>query len=77
MTAVHFARDREPVLKAIRAFKGRRGDYAPTRPVEEEHLRHPRDIGAGRAGAHAVVADRSRRARTNRRRAGSRGANSA
>jgi len=44
MTDVHFARDREPVLKAIREFKGRRGDYAPTRPVEEEHLRRPRDI---------------------------------
>ena len=44
MTDVHFARDREPVLKAIRAFRGRLGDYQPTRPVEEEHLRHPRDI---------------------------------
>jgi VWFA-related protein len=44
MTDVHFARDREPALKAIRAFKGRRGDYQPVRPVEEEHLRHPRDI---------------------------------
>jgi len=44
MTDVHFARDREPVLKAIRGFKGRLGDYQPTRPVEEEHLRYPRDI---------------------------------
>jgi len=44
MTDVHFARDRAPVLKAICAFRGRRGDYTPTRPVEEEHLRHPRDI---------------------------------
>jgi VWFA-related protein len=44
MTDVHFSRDREPVLKAIRAFKGRRGDYQPTRPVEEEHLRYPQDI---------------------------------
>ena len=44
MTDVHFARDREPVLKAIRGFRGRLGDYQPTRPVEEEHLRHPRDI---------------------------------
>lgn len=43
-TDVHFSRDREPVLKAIRAFKGRRGDYQPTRPVEEEHLRYPRHI---------------------------------
>jgi VWFA-related protein len=44
VTDVRFSRDREPVLKAIRAFKGRRGDYQPTRPVEEEHLRYPRDI---------------------------------
>jgi VWFA-related protein len=44
MTDVRFSRDREPVLKAIRAFKGRRGDYQPTRPVEEEHLRYPQDI---------------------------------
>src|SRR5262249_54143436 len=44
MTDVHFARDREPVLKAIRNFRGRRGDYTPTRPVEEEHLRRPQQI---------------------------------
>src|SRR5207247_2139750 len=44
MTDVHFAREREPALKAIREFKGRRGDYQPIRPVEEDHLRHPRDI---------------------------------
>jgi VWFA-related protein len=44
MTDVAFARDREPALKAIRSFKGRRGDYTPTRPVEEEHLRHPDSI---------------------------------
>ncbi|HXI28292.1 MAG TPA: VWA domain-containing protein, partial [Vicinamibacterales bacterium] len=44
VTDVAFSRDRERVVKAIRAFKGRRGDYTPTRPVEEEHLRHPMDI---------------------------------
>jgi VWFA-related protein len=44
MTDVHFAREREPVLKAIRELKGRRGDYTPVRPVEEEHLRYPQDI---------------------------------
>jgi len=44
MTDVHFERDRAPVIKAIRAFRGRRGDYTPTRPVEEEHLRHPQAI---------------------------------
>jgi len=44
VTDVHFARDREPVRKAIRAFVGRRGDYTPTRPVEEDHLRRPDQI---------------------------------
>jgi VWFA-related protein len=39
VTDVAFTRDREPVLKAIRAFYGRRGDYTPKRPVEEAHLR--------------------------------------
>jgi VWFA-related protein len=43
-TDVAFSRDRERVLRAIRAFRGRRGDYTPTRPVEEEHLRRMRDI---------------------------------
>ena len=41
---VAFTRDREPVLKAIRAFYGRRGDYQPKHPVEEEHLRYPQNI---------------------------------
>jgi VWFA-related protein len=44
VTDVAFARDREPVLKAIRAFYGRRGDYSPKHPLEEVHLRVPRDI---------------------------------
>jgi VWFA-related protein len=44
VTDVAFSRDREPVLKAIRAFYGRRGDYTPKHPVEEEHLRRIRDI---------------------------------
>jgi VWFA-related protein len=44
VTDVAFARDREPVYKAIRAFKGRRGEYTPTRPAEEEHLRRLPDI---------------------------------
>ena len=43
-TDVHFSRDREPVLRAIGAFTGRCGDYQPTRPVEEEHLRYPQSI---------------------------------
>jgi VWFA-related protein len=44
VTDVAFSRDREPVFKAIRAFYGRLGDDTPKHPVEEEHLRHPRDI---------------------------------
>jgi VWFA-related protein len=44
VTDVAFTRDREKVEKAIRAFYGRRGDYTPKHPVEEEHLRHPLDI---------------------------------
>jgi VWFA-related protein len=40
VTDVAFTRDREPVLQTIRAFYGRRGDYAPPKyPVEEGHLR--------------------------------------
>ena len=46
VTDVAFSRDREPVLKAIRAFYGRRGEYVPPKyPVEEGHLRFlPGDI---------------------------------
>jgi VWFA-related protein len=44
VTDVAFTRDREKVVKAIRAFYGRRRDYSPKHPVEEEHLRHPREI---------------------------------
>jgi VWFA-related protein len=46
VTDVAFTRDREPVLKRIRAFYGRRGDYVPPKyPVEEGHLRYlPQDI---------------------------------
>ena len=39
VTDVAFTRDREPVLKAIRAFYGRRGDHQPKHPIEEAHLR--------------------------------------
>jgi VWFA-related protein len=40
----HLNRDREAALKAISAFYGRRGDYTPKYPVEEEHLRQMRSI---------------------------------
>jgi VWFA-related protein len=44
VTDVAFSRDREPVIQAIRKFYGRLGDYTPKHPVEEEHLKHPREI---------------------------------
>jgi len=41
VTDVAFTRDREPLLKRIRAFYGRRGAYFPPKyPVEEAHLRY-------------------------------------
>jgi VWFA-related protein len=45
VTDVAFTRDREPVLQKIRKFYGRLGDYTPIHPAEEEHLRHPRELG--------------------------------
>ena len=44
VTDVNFTRNREPVYKAIRALSGRRGDYTPKRPVENDHLRFPNQI---------------------------------
>jgi VWFA-related protein len=44
VTDVNFTRNREPVYKAIRPFYGRRGDYTPRRPVENDHLRFPNQI---------------------------------
>ncbi len=46
----HLDRDRETALKAISAFYGRRGDYTPKFPVEEEHLKQPRSIESIRLG---------------------------
>src|SRR5262249_52065438 len=45
----HLTRDREPALKAIAGFYGRRGEYTPKYPVEEEHLRRPQAIERIRA----------------------------
>jgi VWFA-related protein len=45
----HLTRDREPALKAISKFYGRRGDYTPKFPVEEVHLMHPSKIEGIRA----------------------------
>jgi len=39
VTDVVFSRDREPVVRAIRAFTGRLGDYTPRHPIEEDHRR--------------------------------------
>ncbi len=44
VTDVAFTRDRELVEKQIHTFYGRKGDYTPKRPVEEEHLRNPLHI---------------------------------
>jgi VWFA-related protein len=44
VTDVAFSRDRASVLKGIKAFYGRQGDYTPKHPVEEEHLRYPLQI---------------------------------
>ena len=40
MTDVAFGRVRELAIEAIHAFCGRRGDYTPKHPAEEEHLRY-------------------------------------
>jgi VWFA-related protein len=41
---VRFTYEREPVIAAIRKLEGRYREYLPKHPVEEEHLRYPRDI---------------------------------
>ena len=40
----HLSRDREAALTAVSSFYGRRGDYTPKFPVEEEHLKRMREI---------------------------------
>jgi len=46
----HLNRDREAALKAVSSFYGRRGDYTPKFPVEEEHLKRMREIESIRRG---------------------------
>jgi len=41
---VHLTYDRQAAIAAIRKFEGRLHEYFPKHPVEEEHLRHQRDI---------------------------------
>jgi len=72
VTDVHFARDREPARKGIRAFVGRLGDYTLTRPVEEDHLRRPDQIDRVRRQitTSARAAERNSGARAGRGGAG-------
>lgn len=41
---VRLTYDREAAIAAIKKFEGRLGEYTPKHPVEEEHLRFPRQI---------------------------------
>jgi len=41
---VHLTYDRQAAIAAIRKFEGRAREYFPKHPVEEEHMRYPRDI---------------------------------
>ncbi|HEY7289351.1 MAG TPA: VWA domain-containing protein [Vicinamibacterales bacterium] len=40
----HLTRDRGPALQTLAGFYGRKGDYTPKYPVEEEHLKLPMQI---------------------------------
>jgi VWFA-related protein len=48
-----FTYDHESILRAIQGFEGRRGDYTPRNPIEEEHAK----IGAVERLRAAVVRD--------------------
>jgi VWFA-related protein len=41
---VHLTYDRQAAIAAIRKFEGRAREYFSKHPVEEEHMRYPRDI---------------------------------
>ena len=40
VTTLTFTRDHDAVIRAIRAFEGRKGDYTPRNAVEEQHWRN-------------------------------------
>ena len=49
-----FSYDHEAILQTIQRFEGRRGDYTPRNPIEEEHVKQ---MGSPEPIRHAVVRD--------------------
>jgi VWFA-related protein len=50
LSAIRFTRDRDEARKAVGSFEGRRNDYTPRTPFEEEYLgRSPAAVRAARA----------------------------
>lgn len=49
-----FTYDHDAILQTIRRFEGRRGDYIPRNPIEEEHIKQ---MGSPEPIRHAVVRD--------------------
>lgn len=50
LSAIRFTRDRDAARKAVSSFEGRRNDYTPRTPFEEEYLgRSPAAVRAARA----------------------------
>jgi VWFA-related protein len=50
LTSIRFTRDREVARRAVDSFSGRKGDYAPRTPFEEQYLgRSPSAVIAARA----------------------------
>ena len=49
-----FTYDHDAILQTIQRFEGRRGDYTPRNPIEEEHIKQ---MGSPEPIRHAVVRD--------------------
>ncbi len=49
-----FSYDHEAIVQTIQRFEGRRGDYTPRNPIEEEHVKQ---MGSPEPIRHAVVRD--------------------
>ena len=49
-----FSYDHDAILQTIQRFEGRRGDYTPRNPIEEEHVKQ---MGSPEPIRHAVVRD--------------------
>ena len=60
LTEIRFTRDRDEARKAVSSFNGRRGDYTPRTPFEEQYL--GRSPGAVRAARAQIVLVRTARA---------------